>query len=225
MKYLTIGEEMQVTLTYSGSQLPNFKSQCLDFLDGTGAFEEMITPDDAEFDSVYQIAKDMYAVANTAGGTVGEWMAQNHPDVAYDKQFENTPMESVNSLAYGMKVLYLTLYTYEDRDLSVRMQFGLNFVRDSTMYTYETAWLTSLDARGKNYVLPYLNQAPHTGNMVDWGTIFDTMLTSGDVSANPDAIPEHPESYATPGWWAVYSTREAQRLLDVCIQTEADMLS
>ena len=225
MKYLTIGEEMQVTLTYSGSQLPNFKSQCLDFLDGKGAFEEMVTPDDAEFDSVYQIAKDMYAVANTAGGTVGEWMAQNHPDVAYDKQFENTPMKSVNSLAYGMKVLYLTLYTYEDRDLSVRMQFGLNFVRDSTMYTYETAWLTSLDARGKNYVLPYLNQAPHTGDMVDWGTIFDTMLTSSDVSANPDAIPEHPESYATPGWWAVYSTREAQRLLDVAIQTEKDMLS
>ena len=88
---------------------------------------------------------------------------------------------------------------------------------------HEVCLLPPLRARGD--FGPYLNQAPHTGNMVDWGTIFDTMLTSGDVSANPDAIPKHPDSYATPGWWAVYSTKEAQRLLDVAIQTEQDMLS
>ena len=227
MKYLTIGEEMQVTLTYSGSQLPNFKSQCLEFLDGTGAFEEMLAPEDEGFDETYEIAKEMYA-SNTAGGTIGEWMAQNHPDTPYDKQFENTPMKSVNSLAYGMKVLYLTLYSYKDRDLSVRMQFGLNFVRDSTMYTYDAKWISSLDARGKGYVMAYTAQERLDFSKYDWDTVFGAMYTSADVSGRPGQSPTtetETKTYATPGWWAVFSTEEAQRLLDVAIQTEKDMLA
>lgn len=86
----------------------------------------------------------MYLARNN-GGTVGEWMAANHPDMTYDPQFESTPMTSVGDIAYGMKVLYITAYTDEDRDLSLRMQFGLNFVRDSAMYTYDDVWLKTLD--------------------------------------------------------------------------------
>ena len=224
VKYLTVGEEMQVTFTYSGSQLPNFKSQCIDFLDGTGAFEEMISPDDAEFAEVYQVAKDMYAAAEGSTQTIGQWMAANHPDLAYDPQFENTPMTSVNSNAYGMKVLYLTFYTYKDRDISLRMQFGLNFVRDSTMYTYETGWLTSLDARGKNMLICYEAQNPHTGDATPWSDIFDTILKSGDVKNNAGTTPNAPERYATPGWWALYSATEAERLLQETIELEQSML-
>lgn len=223
MKYLTIGEEMQVTFTYSGSQLPNFKSQCLEFLDGTGAFEEMLAPDDEGFDEKYEIAKEMYA-ANTAGGTIGEWMAQNHPDLAYDKQFENTPMSSVTSLAYGMKVLYLTLYSYKDRDLSVRMQFGLNFVRDSAMYTYNDDWITELDPRGDIAVMAYRQQVP----LKTMSDVIDAMITSDRVQDSLNgvdgAIPKDGECYGTPAWWCLFKTKDCQDLLDKAIQEEQDLL-
>ena len=229
VKMLTIDPSMQATLTYSGSQLPNFKSMCIDFMNKEGEyFGQMITPDDgAEFDAAYQVAKDMYGARND-GGTVGEWMAANHPDMKYDPQFESTPMISVDSIAYGMKVLYITAYTYSDRDLSLRMQFGLNFVRDSAMYTYNDDWITELDARGKGYVMAYTAQEPLDLSKYDWGTVFGAMYTSADVSARPGQSPTTEtgtKTYATPGWWAVFSTEEAQRLLDVAIQTEKDMLA
>lgn len=225
VKYLTIGKEMQVTLTYSGSQLPNFKSQCIDFMNNSGDFEEMITPDSENFDSVYQIAKDMYAAATgSASGTIGEWVKANHPDTAYDPQFESTPMSSVNSIAYGMKVLYLTGFTYNDRDLSLRMQFGLNFVRDSAMYTYNDDWITELDPRGDIAVMAYRQQVPLT-TMSD---VIDAMITSDRVQDSLNgvdgAIPKDGECYGTPAWWCLFKTKDCQDLLDKAIQEEADLL-
>lgn len=225
VKYLTIGKEMQVTLTYSGSQLPNFKSQCIDFMNNSGDFEEMITPDSENFDSVYQIAKDMYAAATGgASGTIGEWVKANHPDTAYDPQFESTPMSSVNSIAYGMKVLYLTGFTYSDRDLSLRMQFGLNFVRDSAMYTYNDDWITELDPRGDIAVMAYRQQVP----LKTMSDVIDAMITSDRVQDSLNgvdgAIPKDGECYGTPAWWCLFKTKDCQDLLDKAIQEEQDLL-
>ncbi len=222
VKYLTIGKEMQVTLTYSGSQLPNFKSQCIDFMHQDGDFAEMITPDDEEFTALYAVAKEMASAAPTAGGTIGEWLTANHPEItSYDPQFATTPMRSANSIAFGMKVLYLTGYTYEDRDLSLRMQFGLNFVRDSAMYTYNDDWVDQLDGRtGTIIVLPYLMQATNP----DWETVFQNMLTSDKVKNDPDNLPLPPTKYATPGWFAVYRTAQAQETLEAAIREEQLLL-
>ena len=225
MPLVTIGKEMQVTLTYSGSQLPNFKSQCIDFMNNTGDFEEMITPDSENFDSVYQIAKDMYAAATGgASGTIGEWVKANHPDTAYDPQFESTPMSSVNSIAYGMKVLYLTGFTYNDRDLSLRMQFGLNFVRDSAMYTYNDDWITELDPRGDIAVMAYRQQVP----LKTMSDVIDAMITSDRVQDSLNgvdgAIPKDGECYGTPAWWCLFKTQDCQDLLDKAIQEEQDLL-
>ncbi len=221
VKYLTIGEEMQTTLTYSGSQLPNFKSMCVDFMNKTGAFEVMITPDDgAEFDAAYQVAKDMYAARND-GGTVGEWMAANHPDMTYDHQFESTPISSVGDIAYGMKVLYITAYTDEDRDLSLRMQFGLNFVRDSAMYTYDDVWLTTLDPRGNPWVMAYRQQQALENQM---GDMIDNMIYSEMLESNPDNRPVQNQKYATPKWWALYRVDQSQTELNNAISKEAALL-
>ena len=223
VKYLTIGKEMQITLTYSGSQLPNFKTQCIDFMHQEGDFAEMITPDDDEFDTLYNVAKEMNTASTSAGTmTIGDWLTANHPEItSYDTQFATTPMKSVNSIAYGMKVLYLTGYTYEDRDLSLRMQFGLNFVRDSAMYTYNADWVERLDGRtGTIIVLPYLMQATNP----DWQTVFENMLTSGMVQSDPENLPLPPTKYATPGWFAVYRTADAQEALEAAIREEQLLL-
>ena len=221
VKYLTIGKEMQTTLTYSGSQLPNFKSMCVEFMNKTGAFADMITPDDgAEFDAAYQVAKDMYNARNN-GGTVGEWMAANHPDMTYDPQFESTPMTSVDSIAYGMKVLYITAYTDEDRDLSLRMQFGLNFVRDSAMYTYDDVWLTTLDPRGNPWVMAYRTQTALANKM---GDMIDNMIYSEMLESDPENRPYQDQKYATPKWWALYRVDQSQTELDNAIRTEQALM-
>ena len=220
VKMLTIDPSMQATLTYSGSQLPNFKSMCIDFMNKEGEyFGQMITPDDgAEFDAAYQVAKDMYNARNN-GGTVGEWMAANHPDMKYDPQFESTPMSSVDSIAYGMKVLYITAYTDKDRDLSLRMQFGLNFVRDSAMYTYDDRWLTALDPRAEPYVMAYRTQTALKDKM---GDVIDAMLYSEDVGG--ELRPVRDQRYGTPKWWALFRVDLSQTNLEDAIKLEQSLM-
>ena len=220
VKMLTIDPSMQATLTYSGSQLPNFKSMCIDFMNKEGEyFGQMITPDDgAKFDAAYQVAKDMYAARND-GGTIGEWMAANHPDMKYDPQFESTPMTSVGDIAYGMKVLYITAYTDKDRDLSLRMQFGLNFVRDSAMYTYDDRWLTALDPRAEPYVMAYRTQTALKGKM---GDVIDAMLYSEDVGG--ELRPVKDLRYGTPKWWALFRVDLSQTNLEDAIKLEQSLM-
>ena len=218
VKYLTIDEEVQISLTYAGAQLPNFKSQCVEYLNKEGAFAEMITPDDGEaFDNAYAIAKAMYANANTATGTIGNWMSTNYPDfTTYDETFANDSMSSVTSLGFAMKVLRMSSYTVEDRDLSLRMQFGLNATRDSTMYTYNSNWVNKLEPRSQNKVMAYLNQAAST-NMFN---ILANMLYAEDVNENN--IPG--TSYGTPAWFTLKYAADAQAELDLAIKEEQDML-
>ena len=179
----------------------------------------MITPDDgAEFDAAYQVAKDMYAARNN-GGTVGEWMAANHPDMKYDPQFESTPMTSVGDIAYGMKVLYITAYTDKDRDLSLRMQFGLNFVRDSAMYTYDDRWLTALDPRAEPYVMAYRTQTALKDKM---GDVIDAMLYSEDVGG--ELRPVRDQRYGTPKWWALFRVDLSQTNLEDAIKLEQSLM-
>ena len=226
VKYLTISEEMQATLTYSGSQLPNFKSMCVDFMNKEGDyFSQMITPDDgAKFDEAYALARDMYSAAQAGGtGTIGEWLADKTIDgqpAVFDPQFESGSLGDVDSIAYAMKVLYITAYNYADRDLSLRMQFGLNFVRDSAMYTYNDSWVVEFDPRGDNQVMAYRMQEP-LSNMAD---VISAMLTSDKLKSNPDLTPVQNQRYATPAWWALHQTDRSQELLDDAIQRENNLI-
>lgn len=230
VKKLTIDPAMQATLTYSGSQLPNFKSMCVDFMNKEGDyFGQMLTPDDGEkFDSAYQLALSLSAAgtAEASGSTktIGQWMTENGGGQPYDPQFENTTLNSVNSIAYAMKVLYLTGYSEKDRDLSLRMQFGMNFVRDAAMYTFTNEWLTCLDARGKLGVMAYRQQGV-SDHMRD---IIDAMITSDRVQDSlngvKDATVVDGERYGTSKWWCLYRIDESQRLLDDAIKEENRLL-
>ena len=66
-----------------------------------------------------------------------------------------------------MKILYMTTFTKADRDLNMRMQYGLNGARDSAMYTYNNNWINAVTTRGGTS-LAYMLQAPITGaNSID----------------------------------------------------------
>lgn len=91
--------------------------------------------------------------------------------IKYDEQYANTslskirPASDTNGLSYAMKVLRMVYFNRSDRDINIRMQAGLNAVRDSSMYTYTSEWLGQLDARtasGLSTMLAYNAQATNS---------------------------------------------------------------
>ncbi len=223
VKYLTITKSTQVTLTYSGSQLPNFKSQCNEFYTKSdeGDFKDMITPDDeAEWTPVYNAAKAMYAAgmnSATKDTQIGTWMKDNYPNVKYNPSVENDPLSSLSSLANAMTALYLVAYKEADRDLSLRMQYGLNATRDSAMYTYDDAWIDVLDPRGKGLVMAYDSQNPHD----DMAKMLDNIYRSERASE----LPISGRDYGTPAWWCLHQAQACQDELQKAIAEENSLMS
>ncbi len=211
---LSINEDAQVTLSYGGAQLPNFVSQCSDFLyynvpDAAywskagktydqGAFSKMLTPEgfadtgywDVDANGNYTVNEEnakkakqiwdyYYGVVqelNTAAGkadknsttTVKEFLADKKDydgtgSIRYDHQYDDLMLKDFSTdLSYracAMKILYMQTYTLSDRDLQLRMQYGLNSARDSAMYTYSTTWLSDISTRGGSS-LAYMKSMP-----------------------------------------------------------------
>lgn len=225
---LTINVEAQKQLTYGGAQLPNFVSMTQDFLYyndknysnyENGTFNDMITPDgDAAgnkvWDTYYAVVKEMYA-ARANGGTIGEWMAANHADLKYSADFKDVAMEKVNGYSFAMKVLNMTTFTKADRDLAIRMQTGLNAIRDPGVYTYDTRWLDALDGRG-DYLLAYTTK--------DDKFVFSNVSMKDSVVTTPGITITTGSQYGTPAVWLLNTTKQAQEYLDDAIKEEQKAL-
>ena len=228
---LAINKDVQKTLTYSGAQLPNFKSQCVEFLNyqeegyENASFKDMITPDGsatvkgdagkALWNEYLGIVEAMYAAKQAnATDTIQAWMEANYSGKTYDAAFAADSISTVENRAYAMKVLCMTTYTWEDRDLSLRMQSGLNAVRDSSMYTYETGWLSKLEGRGNNFLMAYTMQA----SILDTnGNLTHDLVSDIVRDAN---ILETNNRFATPQWFCLTRAQEAQTELDLAISHE-----
>jgi hypothetical protein len=239
---LTINRDMQVRLTYAGSQLPNFMSQCKDFLyyqdssyksTSENAFAHMITPDGsatvkgdagtALWNQYLDVVELMYKASTNSSDkskTVEAWMNENSAsfgitDFYYDPDYKSTLMSEVSTRAVAMKILCMTRFTKADRDLSLRMQEGLNSVKDSAMYTYQDTWLLSVDARGTQYIMAYSGQKSLLNS--DGTTLYDLTKIVRDVSVTPTG-----NQYATPQWYLLSIASNIQTLLDESIQAELD---
>lgn len=187
---LTVGEQAQITLTYGGAQIPNVVSQCSEYLNYNttakdGAFADMITPEgDAQgndvWDAYYEIALEMASagmngdtrtVAEALNGkqvTVKNAERQDVTlDVKYDPQYANIQLNqftmastSNTRIAYAMRVLRMINYTRTERDILIRMQTGMNAVRDQTLYTSGTTWMSVLNGTSQSAnFLAYINQS------------------------------------------------------------------
>ncbi len=227
VEYLTVEPETQISLTYSGAQLPNFKGQCKDYYNKEGDFAEMITPDPdtkAEFDARYEVAKRMYdASTNTAtrGMSIEQWTQQNAPDYVskLNPQYKNDALSTFSTLAHAMRALYLVAYLEADRDLSLRMQYGLNATRDSAMYTYNDLWLTNFDPRGSGQLMAYDQQTVRS-NMSQTldKTVYAKSAKTGDDS------PIQGLSYGTPAWFCLVNGAFSQEKLLEAIREEQNLI-
>ena len=251
---LTINKEAQKTLLYAGAQLPNFVSQCTEFVDykntkyADGDFADMITPDGGCFDTpagkgeavwahYYKIATDMEEAARKDGNgnvTVKQFLqnykhhdgTQETGEVRYNHAFENTTLgsftgsSSTAKLAFAMKILNMVAYRAEDRDINIRMQYGLNAVRDSSMYTYKEEWMGAIDARDDvDHMLAYRLQKQLTETQRDNILNFDI---SNLVLCTDPSVEVLKYNFWTPAVWCFQrSARAQQYLINAMIDEQA----
>ncbi len=210
----------------------------------TGAFKDMITPDgDAEgndvWDQYYAIAKEMGDAAyKNQGGTVEQFLADktikldNGTTVAvkYDADFKDVNLDNQSFAAadttaksrysFAMKVLQMVAFRKSDFDLLIRMQYGLNSVRDSSMYTYDDDWLDAHDARAKTENnLCYYRARPlldANNNAID--------LTDANVVKRNTKGAYNISQFLTPFVWCMTQASEAQNSLKTAITKEVQEL-
>lgn len=254
---LTVHEEQQVTLTYAGAQLPNFVSQCNDFINyqekayAEGAFKDMLTPDGFAdntpygteanvgkkiWDYYYNIAMEMGNASHSSTQTVREWIAakgyrdyNNVGELRYDPSYADVKLstftgESQNNYYSAMRALRMVNFNYAERDLNIRMQTGLNAVRDSSMYTPEVDWLNELNADTFNSsTMLTFYSLMSAGNMrlelqqataKAIGRNFKTGYQSNDGAAK----------WWSPAYYATYASINCEAQLQACIREEKNMI-
>lgn len=134
----------------------------------------------AAWDYYYQIALAMAADSLTGSTnrelTVKQWIEQSgyghykagaakgEGALRYDEQYADVVLKDFKggndtNIAFAMKVLRMVCFTYAERDLNIRMQYGLNSVRDASMYTPKETWIETLNGgKGQSTLLAYINQ-------------------------------------------------------------------
>ncbi len=207
---LTVVEETQLELTYAGSQLPNYASQCEDFLkykdaegNKVGAFKNMVTPDDADWNEYYAAAK---AVAAAQSGKLGEFMAANYPTLKYDAAYQNTNVSKLKTVANAMKALYMISFDYESRNLNLRM-CEVNGARDCAMYTYDDSWLAEFARYKATFLLAYCQQSSGS---------FNKYLQAKETNYVINTADENP-LYVTPYDYCNFFAQDVQIALDMSI--------
>lgn len=145
------------------------------------------------------------------GQTVSEWVAScGYGDykegsetgdptkpLRYNAEFADLRLAdfkgvSGNNYFNAMKVLNMANFSYADRDLNIRMQSGLNAVRDSTMYTPDDQWLMGLNAANysSSSMLTYYTTMALNGKKASVATDLkmgrETAIGRTYKTANPD---------------------------------------
>lgn len=256
---LSINEEAQKTLLYAGAQLPNFVSQCKEFVNykdeslrENGAFKDMLTPegfadtanaaDGAKiWKGYYKLAEQMETLAQSGSTqTVAEFLADKEVEneaIRYDTSYASTRFvdftgEGQAKIAFAMRVLRMVTYRADDRDINIRMQYGLNAVRDSSMYTYQDTWMSSIDSRNDTrHMLAYTTKQPITDAAMAAALLQkngENGITSAYIQMNPaqaNAPSGGAWNYYTPAVWCLTKAPLAQQLLWEAITEEINAMA
>ena len=272
---LSVDEDAQVTLTYSGAQIPNFTKQCEDFLNyqptkvvggevvknekyvaANDTFSKMITPEgrvdvtnltEAKnlWNAYYKIvcaldegARDIGNFKGNTNKTVNEfltsldlfgkgagkvsWKDKDGNDkeetIVHDPQYDSVKLGDftgeISKRAYAMKILYMTPFNYSDRDINIRMQYGLNSARDSATYTYNTNWIVLISMRdGSNMAYNFAKPVMQGDGKTPGGT--------SDLKNLVQTIASEPvTTYQTPAAFCLNVAQSVQDALDEAIALE-----
>lgn len=190
------------------------------------------------WDEYYKLALDMEKVrlsddAAAKAKTVKQYLegkTVNGAPVVYNHAFENVTFnEFVGSsttsyLAYAMKIFNMVPLWRDDREINLRMQCGLNAVRDSTMYTYNDLWIGEVDARrNRTTMLAYRSQQLFTTGTGTSATGISKDEFLGRIKYNPAET--NRVTFETPVVFCLRKTADAQALLTSAYSLEQNELS
>lgn len=179
----------------------------------------------AIWDYYYSVAREMgKAAIGGSNQTVEQFLADKTDynqtgKIRYDEQYKDVVLNSTayaketSGISTAMKILKMTTFSRADRDLNIRMQYGLNAVRDSSMYTYNIDWMGEHDARqNTESMLAYRLQKSVKGFLDAKGSQYLLRSSAGIVRYNP-AENQNNYTFQTPFCYCLSKAAEAQQKL------------
>ncbi len=151
--------------------------------------------------------------------------------VKYDPAYANTPFANFAGstktafLGYAMKVLRMVPLNRMTREINIRMQCGLNAARDSTMYTYNDAWVKDVDARNSTTtMLAYTRGEPVFVGKVQINSSNLDVLRNGQtgIKQSPSATAQ---TWETPVVYVLKQAQLCQNALSAAVKAEGDQLT
>ena len=151
---------------------------------------------------VTTVATKMYNDHASVSGTIKEYINNNFPSLSgyLNGYFENGDMSLVTGAAYAYKCLNLIALNYEDRNLQMRMAGGDNGALETSMYTYNSAWIDEFGIV-KGYTL------------IAWDKIINPIAV-GDANGGWSA------RFFTPSAFCDWIVKRSQSLLDSAVTRE-----
>ena len=184
------------------------------------------------WDYYYGIAKEMgKAAIGGSSQTVEQFLADKKDydgtgTIRYDAQYKDVVLGSsayakeTSGISTAMKILKMTTFTRADRDLNIRMQYGLNAVRDSSMYTYAIDWMGEHDARQSlDSVFAYRLQQSVSSVLANKNSTVLLNPAAGIIRYNP-AQSQNNYSFQTPFCYCLSNARAAQNRLTTAYNNE-----
>lgn len=167
--YLTIDADTQVRLTYAGSQMPNYVSQCKDYVSGTGAFEGIVTPESDQWDTAYAAAMALSKVSDRSNlsKNVKTWLTENGyeslvsgENACFNDLYANYTVNDLQkSVSRAFRLFNMSSLNTASRNLLVRMA-DQNGAKDPCLYTYSNSWWGTTFAKYEGYYLLNFNLNP-----------------------------------------------------------------
>lgn len=207
---LTLNEDSQIQLTYSGSQLPNFEYMVEDYVGDastkqpTGTFADAITPDSPDWDEYYELQQELVDTVDSKM-TLAEYMAENHSDMKYNTKYGSYTMKKISTNIRAFLVLNMLGLDYNSRNLCLRMVEGVNGVTDSATYTYTSTWLTTFANNKGTNLVAWTQKAAST-------TLYNNLID------NPDQVTD--ATYCTPYAYCKHYAEATQTDLDTSVTQE-----
>ncbi len=197
----------------------------MQYYNADGSVNETVAAEAKElWNGYYTLAKEMAQAAKEGSTqTVEQYLngkQVNGEAVKYDPQYKDLVLKNfagdTTKISTAMKVLRMVTYTRNDRDLNIRMQYGLNAVRDSSMYTYNEKWMGEHDSRNDGTMMAYRMQIP-VKDLIQNKSLME--ITRRNPSANPNAY-----SFQTPFTFCLLHAQGAQTLLTTAYNSEVTTL-
>ncbi len=203
---LTCDRDSQVELTLSGSQLPNYEDMCIDYLNCTGSFADMITPDvGADLYQTYFDVATKLSNNTDKNTTLAQFMQENYPTLKYNESEGNKTLKKISNYLKAYKALNMVTLDKVSRNLSLRMVSGVNSVKDSCMYTFDSAWIDVFSAHKAGCLIAYASKKTNTNPNISSTFVNDSTL-------------------CTPYAYCTYYVKDTQTSLDQSLLNEKAIL-